>query len=120
MTRKLKDGGTAHEFTDDDRSRGGHARAEKLRANKEEKRQLALERAGEFVDAALNRLEASLDSHDQRVALQAARDVLDRVLGKATFFATPDEQPLPMKIDMSVLSDEELAELKRILLKAKP
>lgn len=100
------------------RSKGGRARAAKIRAEKEAAREAALGRVAELVDKALDRLEVSLDADDERLALQAARDVLDRVLGRPTQALAVE--PFPLKIDLTVLTDEELDELKRILVKAKP
>jgi hypothetical protein len=66
----------ASKATRESRAKGGKARAAKIRADKEQARELALGRAAGLVERALDQLETALDSDDDRIALQAARDVL--------------------------------------------
>ncbi len=79
MARSPKGG---HELTRDDSRRGGLARAAKLEAERAEQRRLAVDRAANLVHRALDRVKDTLDGGDPRLALAAARDILDRVLGK--------------------------------------
>ena len=79
----------AHAFTPEDRARGGHARAEKIRRRKERREQFDLaELEGlsvaepQLLDRALVRLNLLIGSEDDRVALRAVREVLDRTLGR--------------------------------------
>jgi hypothetical protein len=83
----LRNGVEAHELTREDRAKGGRARAEKLRKRKELRERFQLERLEdlaetELLDRAVVRLTLLLASDDDRVALRAAIEVLDRVLGK--------------------------------------
>jgi hypothetical protein len=88
-SRLLKNGAPAHAFTPEDRARGGHARAEKIRKRKELSEQLdgaELEdlaaAESELLDRALARLNLLIASEDDRVALRAVKEVLDRTLGR--------------------------------------
>jgi hypothetical protein len=69
-----------HKLTTEERSRGGLTRAAKMRAARE----LADERLSDLLEKALDRLALLLDSEDDMVAVRAAREVFDRVLGKST------------------------------------
>jgi hypothetical protein len=71
-----------HELTHEERSRGGKARAEKIRSQREEAQQLAHDRVSGLVSAALDRVEATLASESDVAALRTAREILDRGLGK--------------------------------------
>lgn len=86
--RKLASGADAHEFTPADRSKGGKARAEKLRAEKEEQRRLVAEARRDQLDAAIERLATAaeaavvtimklLGAPNDSVRLRAAVAVLD-------------------------------------------
>jgi hypothetical protein len=88
-SRVLKNGAPAHAFTREDRARGGHARAEKIRRRKELRDQLdgpELEdlaaAESELLDRALARLSLLIGSEDDRVALRAVKEVLDRTFGR--------------------------------------
>jgi hypothetical protein len=88
-SRLLKNGAAAHAFTPEDRARGGHARAEKIRRRKELREQFdtaELEDLAaaepELLDRALARLNLLIASEDDRVALRAVKEVLDRTLGR--------------------------------------
>jgi hypothetical protein len=90
-SRLLKNGAPAHAFTPEDRARGGHARAEKIRRRKDLREQLEgadLEDLAaaepELLDRALARLSLLIASEDDRVALRAVKEVLDRTLGRPT------------------------------------
>jgi hypothetical protein len=90
-TRLLKNGAPAHAFTPEDRARGGHVRAEKVRRRKELREQLDGAKFEELTAAepellhrALARLNLLIGSEDDRVALRAVREVLDRTLGRPT------------------------------------
>jgi hypothetical protein len=87
--RRLKNGAAAHSFTPEERARGGHARAEKIRRRKELREQLEAAEfeeltaaAPELLDRALVRLNLLIGSEDDRVALRAVREALDRTLGR--------------------------------------
>jgi hypothetical protein len=66
------------------RSKGGLARAAKLREQRKRAEELVEERMLASLERALDRLDAMLDSEDEQVAIRAVREVLDRGLGKAT------------------------------------
>jgi hypothetical protein len=90
-SRLLKNGAPAHAFTTDDRARGGHARAEKIRRRKELRERLGVAELEDlatnepdFLDQALARLTLLIASEDDRVALRAVKEVLDRTLGRPT------------------------------------
>jgi hypothetical protein len=87
--RLLKNGAAAHAFTRADRARGGHARADKMRRRKELREQLDVAELEdlavaepELLDRALARLGLLIGSEDDRVALRAVKEVLDRTLGR--------------------------------------
>src|SRR5436305_10899650 len=61
--------------TFESRSAGGHARAAKFRAVREEAKERAIERLAGMSEKALTRLEAILDVEDDAVAYRAVRDV---------------------------------------------
>jgi hypothetical protein len=87
-SRLLKNGAPAHAFTPEERARGGHARAEKIRRRKALREQLGAELEDstaaepELLDRALARLDLLISSEDDRVALRAVKEVLDRTLGR--------------------------------------
>jgi hypothetical protein len=88
-SRLLKNGAPAHAFTPEDRARGGHARAEKIRRRKELREQLDVAEVedlsaaeSELLDRALAGLYLLVGSEDDRVALRAVKEVLDRTLGQ--------------------------------------
>jgi hypothetical protein len=88
-SRLLKNGAPAHAFTPEERARGGHARAEKIRRRKELREQLDRAELGdlaaaelELLDRALARLNLLIGSDDDRVALRAVKEVLDRTVGR--------------------------------------
>ena len=88
-SRLLKNGAAAHELTREDRAKGGRARAEKLRRRKELRERFEVaQREGlagveaELLDQALARLNLLVGSEDDRVALRAVIQVLDRTLGR--------------------------------------
>jgi hypothetical protein len=87
--RLLKNGAAAHAFTPADRARGGYARAEKIRRRKELREQFdgaELEDLAaaepELLDRALARLVLLIASEDERIALRAVKETLDRTLGR--------------------------------------
>jgi hypothetical protein len=87
QSRLLENGAAARTFTREDRAKGGHARAEKMRRRKELRAQLnvpGLEdlTESELLDRALARLNLPIGSEDDRVALRAVKEVLDRTLGR--------------------------------------
>jgi hypothetical protein len=89
QTPRLKNGAAAHAFTPEDRARGGHARAEKIRRRKELREQFEVAELEdltaaepELLDRALARLNLLIGSEDDRVALRAVKEVLDRTLGR--------------------------------------
>jgi hypothetical protein len=87
--RLLKNGAKAHEFTREDRAKGGRVRAERIRRRKELRERFEV---GQFEDLAaaelelvgwvLVRLNLLIGSDDDRVALRAVKEVLDRALGR--------------------------------------
>jgi hypothetical protein len=88
-SRLLKNGASAHEFTREDRARGGHARAEKMRRRKQPREQLDVAELEdlsaaepELLERAIARLNLLIASEDDRVALRAVKEVLDRTLGR--------------------------------------
>jgi hypothetical protein len=78
--RKLKSGADAHVFTDEDRAKAAEARKVKQAEREEQARELL----SQYVDPALEVLRAALDSQDESVRARAAKDILDRVLGRPT------------------------------------
>lgn len=70
--------------TRESRAKGGKAKAEKLRAEREARVEKAQARFDTLADKAISRLEALLDSEDHAVVVRAAKEILDRSLGKAT------------------------------------
>jgi hypothetical protein len=85
----LKNGAVAHELTREDRAKGGRRRAEKIRRRKElrERFEIGQLEGGlsaelELLDQALVRLSLLIGSEDDRVALRAVIEVLDRTLGR--------------------------------------
>jgi hypothetical protein len=77
--RTLKSGAQAHDFTQEERAKGGRARTEKQR----ERREAAEEKLGGVVDEAIECLvdEMRAKGPDRT---RAAVHILDRVLGKST------------------------------------
>jgi hypothetical protein len=71
-----------HDLTTDERRKGQAKGAETKRARLREQRAAADEQLVDAVDRALSRLVALLESEDDHVALRAASQVLDRVLGR--------------------------------------
>lgn len=104
-----------HKFSAEESRKGARAAASVKRRRRAEAQQLALERLTALVDPALNRLEGLLDSKEEQVALRAARDILDRALGRA-------RQQLEVTradaFDPRALSDAELEQLEVLLMKA--
>jgi hypothetical protein len=87
--RLLKNGVPAHEFTREERAKGGRARAEKIRRRKELRERFEVAQFEdlaaaelELVGQALVRLNLLIGSDDNRVALRAVKEVLDRALGR--------------------------------------
>jgi hypothetical protein len=80
--RKLKSGADIHEFTDDERAKGGRARAEKMRERREAAQAFAEEHLQAVLAKALHEVEELLDSADPQVKLRAAVVILDRTLGR--------------------------------------
>jgi hypothetical protein len=87
--RLLKNGAAAHEFTRDDRAKGGRVRAGKIRRRKALQARFDvatledLDRAElELAERAIVRLGLLLASEDDRVAMRACKEVFDRVLGR--------------------------------------
>jgi hypothetical protein len=87
--RRLKNGAQAHNFTREDRARGGRARAEKIRTRKALQERFEVEALeglngaeSELLDRALVRLALLVASEDDRIAMRACREVFDRVLGR--------------------------------------
>jgi hypothetical protein len=112
----LKNGAAAHAFTPEDRARGGHARAEKIRRRKELREQFNVADAEdltaaepELLDRALARLTLLISSEDDRVALRAVKEVLDRTLGRPRQRHDPSNQRPDMDAALA-LAHEKLAE----------
>lgn len=80
--RRLKSGTDAHDFTPEERAKGGRARAEKLRARREAAQAFADGELQAVLAAALHELEELLHSDDPHVKLKAAVVILDRTLGR--------------------------------------
>ena len=78
--RKLKSGAPAHEFKDEDRVKAAAARKLKQAEREDEARELL----SQYVDPALDALRQALDSEDEATRVRAAKDILDRVLGRPT------------------------------------
>lgn len=84
----LKNGAAAHELTREDRAKGGRARAEKIRRRKELRERFQgaqledLAGGLELLHQALVRLNLLIASEDERVALRAVIEVLDRTVGR--------------------------------------
>src|SRR5436305_5720969 len=77
---------TRHNFTSEERARGasegGKARAARYRELRDEARRDAVAQLAGMTAKALLTLEAILDAEDDPDAFRAAKDVLDRVLGR--------------------------------------
>jgi hypothetical protein len=118
QSRLLKNGAAAHAFTREDRARGGHARAEKIRRRKALRKQFDVAELEdlsaaepELLDRAIARLNLLISSEDDRVALRAVREVLDRTLGRPR--QRPDGGSSKQGPDMDAalaLAHEKLAE----------
>jgi hypothetical protein len=80
--RMLKSGVDAHDFTPEERAKGGRARAEKLRERREAAQAFADEQLQAVLAEALHELEELLHSDDSRVKLKEAVVILDRTLGR--------------------------------------
>ena len=87
--RLLKNGAPAHEFTREDRARGGRVRAERIRRREELRERFDVAHLEDLAAAeldvlggALLRLILLVSSDDDRVALRAVKEVLDRTLGR--------------------------------------
>jgi hypothetical protein len=78
----LKSGADAHDFTREERAKGGRARAEKVRERREGAQAFADEKLQAVLGEALHELEELLHSDDPRVKLKAAVVILDRTLGR--------------------------------------
>ena len=78
----LKSGAGAHDFTPEERAKGGRARAENLRERREVAQAFADEQLQAVLAEALHELEELLHSDDPRVKLKAAVVILDRTLGR--------------------------------------
>jgi hypothetical protein len=89
-------------LTLEDRRRGALGAAAAKRVKREAARELAIERIAGLADKAVMRLEQLLDSSDDRVAVKAAKDVLDRVLGRAT------QTTLTAEVELETKNPEEL------------
>jgi hypothetical protein len=88
--RLLKNGVPAHEFTREDRAKGGRARAEKIRRRKELRECFEVATLeglataeDELLERALVRHALLLSSDDPRVAWRACKELYDRLLGPA-------------------------------------
>src|SRR5881227_4437008 len=77
---------TRHNFTSEERARGasegGKARAARYRELRDEARRDAIAQLAGMTAKALLTLEAMLDAKDDPNAFRAAKEVLDRVLGR--------------------------------------
>jgi hypothetical protein len=80
--RMLKSGADAHDFTPEERAKGGRARAEKLRERREAAQAFADGELQAVLAAALHELEELFHSDDPRVKLKAAVVILDRMLSR--------------------------------------
>lgn len=78
----LKSGAYAHDFTREERAKGGRARAEKVRERREAAQAFADEKLQAVLGEALHELEELLHSDDPHVKLKAAVVILDRTLGR--------------------------------------
>jgi hypothetical protein len=78
----LKSGADAHEFTGDERAKGGRVRAEKMRERREAAQAFADEELQAVLGEALHELEELLHADDPHVKLKAAVVILDRTLGR--------------------------------------
>jgi hypothetical protein len=77
VPRKLKSGGDAHDFTPEDRAKGGRARAGKIRERKRAVREAVLEEAVEGAETAIKTLRALLDGDvTDAVRLRASTEML--------------------------------------------
>ena len=93
----LKNGAVAHALTREDRAKGGRARAEKIRRRTELRERFEVadledlaDAEFELLDRALVRLNLLIASEDERVALRAVIEVLDRTLGRPRQQQPPD------------------------------
>jgi hypothetical protein len=72
-----------HELSTAERQKGAEKAAEAKREKREESRRLAAERLSGLVSRAIDELEELIANEDPRVRLRAAQQILDRALGKA-------------------------------------
>src|SRR5947208_14104979 len=83
---------TRHNFTSEERARGasegGKARAARYRGRRDEAQRNAVAQLAGMTAKALLTLEAILDGEDDPDAFRAAKDVLDRVLGRPSVEVT--------------------------------
>ena len=109
----LRNGAEAHELTREDRAKGGRARAEKLRKRKQLREQLQVEQLedlaeAELLDRAVVRIGLLIASDDDRVALRASIEVLDRVLGRPKPAPSAPERDFAAEVESA---REKLAEM---------
>jgi hypothetical protein len=102
--------------TRESRSKGGLARAAKIRADREQAQALADEKLAALTTKALDRLDTLLDSDLDFARARGIREVLDRVLGRPTVRVEHSgKDGGPMRIDLSRLTDAQLTALRSIL-----
>ena len=90
----------AEKATAESRAKGGRAKAEKIRADKEEARRLYLEHLAGLTSPAL-RLSALVDSEDERVAIRAVVEILDRLFERPTQQLAGDESREPIEVRLA-------------------
>jgi hypothetical protein len=105
--------------TAETRRKGALAAAQAKRVKRVEAEEAASEALSGLIQSALAKLEALLDSDDDHVRFRAVKEVLDRVCGRPAQ-AVALEMGWPKGFDPTMLSDDELDQLKQLLLKSQP
>jgi hypothetical protein len=81
-----------HELTAEDRRKGAARTAEVMRERRQDARRMAAQYLADLTGQSLQKLEQLLDDPNAAIQFRAAREVLDRVLGRSG-------QPLEPPID---------------------
>jgi len=93
--------------TAESRRKGSYARAEALRKRKEAACREAEEQLRTHVEKAVTRLAELLDSSDERVVVQSAKEILDRVLGRPVQSVSGDVDGDPVRIILRSAFEED-------------
>jgi hypothetical protein len=107
----LRSGNAPHPLTAEERARGGRNRAARIRKRKLEAERVAMDSLAASVGRAVSILADKLESDDERVQLRAAREILDRTLGRPTQAIAGDEEtPVTIVVESVLGARERLAQ----------